>query len=347
MRWKLVIAFGSGFTVIFAAVAIWILRFSVDTANDRIESTLRSVAVGGATTIDAAAFEVLLADLSAEVEPGSPYPATAGTLAGRTSSAAVGYPADLRYWDHVNELADIRRTNPDASPYTYYLSPSGELQFVGSWGALGYPTMGIGEPEGGRFKQDVRELIDDVTEDYFRQGLEATTAQPAYSDAIDEWISVYTPIANSDGRVIGALGVDYPLSYVDDVRARVGRVLYPVFAVTYLVLLVFVYHLSGRLTRRLTRLTSASTRIAEGDYDVDVSSTASARYGDEMTELAAAFSTMAKRVGARERSLVQQMASMKVEIDGAKRERAVAEIVDTDFFANLSARAAEMRRRAK
>jgi HAMP domain-containing protein len=346
MRWKLLIAFGLGFTVVFAAVALWILRFSTDTATDRVEATLRSISVGGATTIDTDAFLELLT-VDPTIVAGEQYPASAGYLAGTQTDGDSAYPTDDRYWTHVNELADIRRTNPDASPYTFYEAPDGTIRFVGSWGALGYPRMVVDPPAGGTFMQDVLELVDEPTREYFSRGLAETTEQPAYSDAIDTWISVYTPITTDDGTVVGAIGVDYPLAYVDEVRSRVLRVLYPVFGLAYLVLLVLVVYLSGWLTRRLGRIASATQRIADGDYDVDLKSVAKSMFPDEMTELASSFVIMSDKVERRQRALVQQVQVLKVEIDETKRREAVEAITDSDFFASLTAKAGVMRAKVK
>lgn len=346
MRWKLLIAFGGGFTVVFALVATWILRFSTDTATERVTDTLRSVAEGGATTIEPAAFLALVDD-PPPVVVGQTYPDDAGTLAGELVVAGSEYTADPRYWRHVNELADIRRTNPDASPYTFIEAADGSLRFVGSWGARGYPEMDVSPPDGGKLLQDIRAIVDADTEAYFRRGLTGTTEQPAYTDTLDTWISVYTPIRDRDGSVIGALGVDYPLSYVDEVRQRVARVLYPVLGLAYVGLLVMVAVLSRWLTGRLGRLSAATQRLADGDYDVDLTGAASAVFPDEMTALADAFVVMADKVGARERSLARQVQVLKVEIDEAKRKEAVEEITDSDFFADLTAKAAAMRARVK
>jgi HAMP domain-containing protein len=346
MRWKLLIAFGLGFTVVFAAVAVWILRFSTDTATERVEETLRSISVGGATTIDTDAFLQLL-EVDPTVVPGERYPDSSGYLAGSETDEQSEYLTDDRYWAHVKELADIRRTNPDASPYTFYAAPDGTVRFVGSWGALGYPRMMEDPPDGGKFMQDVLEIIDEPTLEYFRRGLVETTEQPAYVDALDTWISAYTPITTDDGTVIGAIGVDYPLSYVDEVRSRVLRVLYPVFGLAYLVLLVLVVYLSGWLTRRIGRIAAATQRMADGDYDVDLRSVARSVFPDEMTELASSFVIMSDKVDRRQRALVQQVQVLKVEIDETKRREAVEAITDSDFFASLSAKAGMMRAKVK
>ncbi len=346
MRWKLLIAFGLGFTVIFLVLAYWILQFSTDTATNKLRTTLRELSEGGAAAIDTHAFEQLLTHDSA-IEAGSTYPANAGTLAGTTATAESVYPTFPGYWAHVDELARIRLTNPEASPYTYALDADGTVKFIGSWGAKGYPNMGVDQPNGGRFKQNALDWVDQPTLDYFRKGFSSTTEQPSYCDNLDCWISVYTPIKNAEGNTIGAIGVDYNLAYVDEVRSKVLRILYPVFIAAYLVLLFMVFWLSGWLTRRLGRLSSATQRVAEGDYAVDLTGATKATFPDEMSELARAFIVMVDKVGDRERTLVRQVQVLKVEIDEKKRQQAVVEIVESDFFADLTAKAGAMRRKVK
>ena len=47
MQWKVLIAFGASFTVLFVLVAIWIMRFSTNNATERVMSQLRAASVGG------------------------------------------------------------------------------------------------------------------------------------------------------------------------------------------------------------------------------------------------------------------------------------------------------------
>jgi nitrate/nitrite-specific signal transduction histidine kinase len=147
--------------------------------------------------------------------------------------------------------------------------------------------------------------------------------------------------------VVGAIGLDYPLTYVDEVQAQVREQLFPVLGLSYAVLLVLVLMLATALARPLKRLTVATERIAEGDYDVDLSRVSRTRFPDEMATLAASFQVMADQVAQRERSLTQEVTRLKVEIDHARREEAVREITETDFFADLSAKAVQMRRRRR
>ena len=346
MRWKLLIAFGLVFTVFFVVLAIWIVQFSTSSANTRLKDSLRSISEGGANTINVEAFEQLSAS-DLKITPGEVFPANAGTLAGTTVTKDSLYPASPAYWAHVNELADIRRTNPEASPYTYVLDASGAVRAVGSWGALGYPTMNVDQPDGFKFNQDVTAVIDAKTLGYFKEGFDKTTFQPAYRDALSRWISVYTPIKDKSGKVVGAIGVDYDLAYVSKVRRDVERSLYPVFIVAYVLLLGMVFVLSGQFAKRISRLNSVTRKVAEGDYDVDISSSASAVFSDEMTELANSFLTMTKKVGDRERTLTQTVQVLRVEIDEAKRKDAVSEIIDSDFFNDLTKKAGAMRAKVK
>ena len=354
MRWKLVFGFGLAITIVFFAVAGWILSFSTNTATTRLKNSLVDMAEGGVQTIDVANFSNLLT-IPERPTPGTKYPANAGFLAGTTATAESTWPTDPAYWQHVSEMLNIRRTNPDASPYTYATTSDGELRFIGQWGAYGFTNVSwcadsegvqIDDPCGAQFKQSAAEVYGTVPT-FVTDGLLRTTPQPAYTDALNTWISVYTPIKDTVGNTVGALGVDYPLSYVNDVRSRVLKVLYPVFGASYLVLLVLVYFMAGLVTRRLGRITSVTQMVADGDYSVDVTDFAKAYFRDEMTELADNFQVMTLKVGERERSLTRTVAVLRVEIDEAKRMDAVKEIVDSDFFNHLTQKAAAMRAKVK
>lgn len=141
--------------------------------------------------------------------------------------------------------------------------------------------------------------------------------------------------------------MDYPLTYVTEVQSGVQQRLYPVLGISYIVLLALVLALSTSLTRPLKRLTAATERIAAGEYDLDVQGMVRARFPDELYTLAEAVATMAAKVGARERSLTREVQRLKVEIDATRREEAVKEITETDFFSDLTSKAADMRRRIR
>lgn len=360
MRWKLLIAFGLAFTAFFIVLAVWILRFSTGTANDRLKATLQSISEGGAQAINGDDFAELTSG-AATLKVGETYPTDAGVLAGQVTTDPAKcagdkpvftscYPASELYWRHINQLASIRRTNPEASPYTYGVGADGKLVFIGSWGGLGITAdgkVGVGDPGGATYLLGLEAIIDAKTLEYFKEGLVSTTFQPAYTDALGRWISVYTPIKDQAGKVVGAIGVDYDVAYVSKVRRDVQRSLYPVFAIAYVLLLGLVFFLSGQFAKRISRLNSVTRKVADGDYNVDISSSAAAVFPDEMTELANSFLTMTKKVGERERTLTQTVQVLRVEIDEAKRRDAVSEIVDSDFFNDLTKKAGAMRAKVK
>ena len=226
--------------------------------------------------------------------------------------------------------------------YSYFKDPAdGRLYFSASAGYLLDPQTGV------TFKVPVDEVVGPSSYALMEQGLERTTNEPAYEDAFGSWISAYTPIRDADGVSIGGLGLDYPQTYVGLIQDGVRQQLFPVLAGSYIVLLLMVLMLSTTIARPLKKLTVATRRVADGEYDLDVRGIVQTHFPDEMATLAESFAEMAAKVAQRERSLTREVQRLKVEIDHARREEAVKEITESDFFSDLTAKAAELRRRAR
>ncbi|MFQ4135850.1 cache domain-containing protein [Nodosilinea sp. PGN35] len=68
---------------------------------------------------------------------------------------------------------------------------------------------------------------------------------------------------------------------------------------------------------------------------------------DEIGQLARVFDRMAQQVYSREQKLKQQVRDLRIEIDEAKRQKQVQEIVDTDFFQDLTVKAQGLRDRSR
>jgi HAMP domain-containing protein len=117
--------------------------------------------------------------------------------------------------------------------------------------------------------------------------------------------------------------------------------------ISYAALLLLVLFLSASLTRPITRLTGATQRIAEGEYELDVRAIVPNRFPDEMWTLASSVAAIAAKVAARERRLVKEVQRLKVEIDYARRESSVKEITESDFFSDLTTKSDAMRRRMR
>lgn len=326
MRWKMLAAFAGVFTLVYLFIGVWVFRYTTDNARERLRSELYDSAQGGAKSLDAAAFDALVTTVPAVRDP--------------KGSFGYGYPTSPLYKHVAEQLLAVRNVVADAGVYSYYRDPQdGKLYFVVSAGYLLKPQTGV------TYKVPAAEAVGASTYALMEQGLQDTTFEPEYTDAYGTWESGYSPIRDGAGKVVGAIGIDYPMTYVSEVQRDVQRQLWPVLGASYVALLVLVLLMSTWLTRPLKRLTAATQRIADGDYDVDLSGVARTRFPDEMASLTESFVTMRDKVRAREQSLTQEVRRLKVEIDQTRREQAVREITETDFFSDLTAKAAEMRRR--
>jgi methyl-accepting chemotaxis protein len=328
LRWKLLTAFAGTFTLIFIGIAVWILLFSATNAQNRLVAELTTTALGGASTINAEAFAELVSTVPAVQDP--------------ATSTGFGYPTSALYRNSSQEMLDIYSIVNGASPYTYFKDPAdGQLYFASSYGYLVTPQFGV------QFKVPVAQIVDSPTYDLMDQGLNELTQQPAYTDAFGKWISVYAPITLEDGVVVGGIGVDYSLAYVDEVRTNVQRQIFPVLIGVYLLLLVLVLFISILIVRPLKRLTKATRRIADGEYDLNIRKIIRTRLPDEMFDLAESFGEMAEKIAARERKLTQEVRRLTVEIDQSKRDESVREITENEAFADLAQRAKDMRDRLR
>jgi len=90
-------------------------------------------------------------------------------------------------------------------------------------------------------------------------------------------------------------------------------------------------------------LTTAAASLQAGTFD-PAAVDGITRRPDALGNLARVFAGMAQEVRARELRLAAQVAELRIEIDETKKARAVAEIVETDYFQDLQRRVAELRR---
>ena len=334
MRGKMLSAFAVAFTIVFGLLALFIMAFVTDQAQTKLTLQLQQTASGGAATLDAAGLTTLLAKHPT-------YNANDKWLCGGLTGEACLAKQDELYKAMNKELADIRTIVPNASPYTYFRDAAdGQLHWLTSWSALN-PDPNFTVP----FRGLVSDVVNAETAGYMTKGLTSAVDQPQYQDSNGKWISTYVPIKDAAGKTVAALGVDYPLSYVDEVRTNALRNILPLLVIGYILLMGLVLLVATWLTRPLKRLTAATLRIADGDYDVDLAHVVRTRIPDEMVVLSQSFARMVDKVRAREKNLTREVKRLTVEIDSKKREQAVNEITDSDFFAAIAAKATSMRQR--
>jgi len=325
LRIKLVTLFVALFTVVFVAVGVWVLQFSAQSAQDRLAQQLRGQVEGAAKTVDAAAFATLVATVPAVPDA--------------ADKSGFGYPDSPIYKELAKGLFNAFQVTGSGT-YTWFKDPAdGKMYTAVSSGYYRTPQTGY------HYKIPLDQVTEPSTYALMDQGLTATTEEPAYTDAYGSWMGVYSPILDAAGNSVGGIGQDISLEYVSEVRGKAIRQVLPVLVGIYIILVVLVWLLATRIVRPIRRLTQASTRIAEGDYDVDLNAIVTTRFRDEISTLADSFSVMVSKVAERERSLQVEVKRLKVEIDAAKRAESVSAIVDSDSFADLAQRAAAMRRR--
>jgi two-component system cell cycle response regulator len=112
--------------------------------------------------------------------------------------------------------------------------------------------------------------------------------------------------------------------------------------------------INGCLTRKRLRdleldymeqvgyVVEAAAAVEEGAFEPHSLDRVAAR-GDPLGQLARVFQRMAGEVHAREQALKRQVQQLRIEIDGARAARQVAEITETDYFQDLQRKVDELR----
>ncbi|MFM7425338.1 MAG: cache domain-containing protein [Elainella sp.] len=98
------------------------------------------------------------------------------------------------------------------------------------------------------------------------------------------------------------------------------------------------------IARPILRVAHAAADIEAEQFQLD-SLTPVAERTDELGQLARVFQKMAQQIYVREQQLKKQVQELKIEIDEAKRQKQVSEIVETDFFQDLMGKAQTLRKR--
>jgi HAMP domain-containing protein len=98
------------------------------------------------------------------------------------------------------------------------------------------------------------------------------------------------------------------------------------------------------IARPVLGIAHTAADIEAAKFDLDQLGAIACRT-DEIGQLARVFERMARQVYSREQKLKQQVRELRIEIDEAKRQQQVKEIVETDFFQDLALKAQQLRSR--
>lgn len=348
LQTKLILGFTLIFTVVFASTYYWFYDFAQKEAMNQIKEGLYDTIIGATQT------GILGAGDTVQIIDGD-------EMEGLVNEGQVredGLTDDQRYWNQVEVLCEIRRVEPRASPYTYIASDTpGEIIFIASWGAcLPNPDweqfVKFRVPYSTNTAPNLAGLEQVVfqTDNGWCTYDDANCVPEIYGDKFGSWVSAYAPIKNSSGKIVGALGIDFTSTYVNQVREQILKSIYIAFSVTYIILVVLVYFVAQFLTRPIVGLTRAAEQIGDGNYETGLrylgELVLSDKFPDEIETMQGVFRGMIDKVYKREEILRQQVRDLKIEIDQAKRQKQVEEIVDSEFFQDLRTKAQRMREQA-
>jgi HAMP domain-containing protein len=353
LRLKLLVGFTLLFSLVFAAAFYWFYTFATQRALDKIRQDLLDTLAGAAAGVDGdellalyqggrpnAAGQAWLDANNAETD--EDYARLTETAkAAHGAALPGGFSDDPRYHNQLEWLQRVHDVQPQAWPYTYVPGDDeAEVVFlVDLWARYNaekalpfqYAYVSSEGLQGNAYRG--------------LSGLVQKNNLEIYEDDWGEWISAYRPVVNSQGEPVGAIGVDFEADYVRQVQQAIIDRVAVAFAITYATLFVLVFVVSRRFTRPIVTLTQAAERIGEGDYNQNLSGLSRVRFPDEIGTLAEVFEIMVAKVYQREQSLRRKVEELQIEIDEAKRQKQVSEIVDTGFFQELQEKARTMRRR--
>ncbi|MFZ5857646.1 MAG: sensor histidine kinase [Chloroflexota bacterium] len=304
IRTKLLLVFMSVFTVFLLGVFLWFQRFSTQQMMNELQQNL-----------------IVSADTAASMINADQHT--------RLIESGESYDADYLEISEILEL--VRDSNPRLiTAYTAVKSSSGdpnELIFV-----VEAEEDVLGEPYTSTSPEMIQAFDGPIADASLRTDEYGTT------------LSGYAPIVDEAGNTVAIVGVDMDASDILAMQRSVRTVSIVVFLITLAGVFAAATITSGAITKSLTRITDAA-RDLENDQPYNPTLLDDLAKGrDEIGILAHVFDEMAEKVYKRQEKLKQEVAALRIEIDQAKREKQVSDIVETDFFKDLKAKSTAMRK---
>jgi methyl-accepting chemotaxis protein len=317
------------FTLVFSGSYYWFYRFTTTRAVERLKADLRNTTEGAVEGVD-------VPELLQLYQVGK--------------RNAQGYSDAPAYQNQMDWFETVHRLEPRVYPYSFILGDPetnrriGEAQDTDLEIIYLVDSLWNYNPDRALLFLD-SDTPSEASRRTFEEGV--LTERDLYQDEWGSWISAYVPLKDTDGTIVGVLGMDIEADYVYSLQRQIRSSFVIAFVVTYGSLFILIYGVSDILTKPIIALTDVSNAIGEGNYNRDLKQFREARFPDEIGRLAVVFELMVSKVRKREEKLKEQVAELKIEIDEAKRNRQVKEIVDSDFFQDLQKKAQEIRSRRR
>lgn len=320
LRWKLLIGFSVLFSIVFFASFYWFYLFSINSMENRIKADLINTIEGAANGVSGD----MLVQLAEEGEPNS-----------------VGGSDHPNFGKLMSWLEIVHAIEPRAWPYLAALGEGdSEIIYVADLKLLpeydSSQAAVFGETGSSEFVRDASKGL------LLRPG---DNGGLTYTDKWGNWVSAYGPVFDSQGEVVGLIGLDFEAQVVKELESGLRIRVIEAGGIAYIIILVLVYLASNALTGPIIRLTNMAQEIGEGKYEQDFSMVSKGALRDEIDKLADVIEIMVGKVYRRELKLKKEVQKLKIEIDETRRKSQVQEIVETDFFKSLQSKAKDMRQR--
>ncbi|MEB3232393.1 MAG: HAMP domain-containing sensor histidine kinase [Leptolyngbyaceae bacterium] len=261
LRVKLLVGFSLIFSVVFAGAFLWFYNFTTDKTISRLRADLKSTLEGAVEGVD-------VDELISLYQEGKPN--------------EEGFSDDPRYLNQLEWFATVKSIEPRAWLYSFIVIGPEELEgqpplsreainpipldqyqtiwLVDLW--ANYPEYR--DQRAAKFLyKDRRTSSISVLVKYQQRVVEE---EQIYQDDWGTWLSAFAPLKNDEGQVVAILGLDIEADYVFKLQDEIRQRVLLSFVITYGILFVLIYVLSGVLTKHLTDLTRSAERIAAGNY---------------------------------------------------------------------------------
>jgi HAMP domain-containing protein len=248
---------------------------------------------------------------------------------------------DARYESVLTCLQIVEWFNMRAQIFTYSISEEGVV--------IGGVDVDIThDPENSIWPGEELSMEEDYPEIYngMINGMQGLYFSPDFvTDEEGTWSGGYSPIQNASGEVVAGLAIFTDANEVISDLIGIRSTIIIVFAVSLGLLLLIVFFISNSATSRIVRLNTGTRRVADGEYTpINIKPPF---FSDEVATLTQSFSLMIDKVRGREENLKQRVTELEIIIDESRKQSGIAEITGSEFFQDLTGKAAEMRRRRK
>lgn len=319
VRVKLLVGFTLLFSLVFGAIFYWIYQFTDQQTVMYVQEQLVNTLKGAAQGVDG---DMLVA-LAREGKPNE-----------------AGFSDDPRYEKLNDWLQQVKEFEPQAWPYLYLRGKEpGKVIFVVDLWERYNPDKATPF----LYADSYPDLYGGLDELYVVGG--ETGLIEVTSDQWGDWVTACMPVYNAAGEKVGAVGIDFEATYVEQVRRTVAERVTLAFFVSYLILFVVLFFVTRMVAQPVEALSEVARRVGAGHYEERFHRSLLARYIDEFDVLAETFNDMIAKVYQREQVLRSQVEELRIEIDEAKKQKQVGEIVDTEFFRELKSKAQQLRQR--